>query len=83
MWTALPANDNVVMCLLCSVVSALFLPLLLLLLFVTVAAAAAAGAAVPHAAHIICISMRNVCWQCVHVGTALRAPVESLALVGY
>lgn len=79
MWTALPANDNVVMCLLCSVVSALFLPLLLLLLFVTVAAAAA----VPHAAHIICISMRNVCWQCVHVGTALRAPVESLALVGY
>lgn len=78
MWTALPANDNVVMCLLCSVVSALFLPLLLLLLFVTVAAAA-----VPHAAHIICISMRNVCWQCVHVGTALRAPVESLALVGY
>lgn len=79
MWTALPANDNVVMCLLCSVVSALFLPLLLLLLFVTVAAAAA----VPHAAHIICISMRNVCWQCVHVGTALRAPVESLALVEY
>lgn len=79
MWTALPANDNVVMCLLCSVVSALFLPLLLHLLFVTVAAAAA----VPHAAHIICISMRNVCWQCVHVGTALRAPVESLALVGY
>lgn len=79
MWTALPANDNVVMCLLCSVVSALFLPLLLLLLFVTVAAAAA----VPHAAHIICISMRNVCWRCVHVGTALRAPVESLALVGY
>lgn len=79
MWTALPANDNVVMCLLCSVVSALFLPLLLLLLFVTVAAAAA----VPHAAHIICISMRNVCWQCVHVGTALRAPVETLALVGY
>lgn len=80
MWIALPANDNVVMCLLCSVVSALFLLLLLLLLFVTVAAAAAA---VPHAAHIICISMRNVCWQCVHVGTALRAPVESLGLVGY